>query len=172
METKNIAAPEIRSLSLLYFQRAEVYFELKEYEKCIDDLQKSISLNGTFYPNAYFMLAISLRSTGHYEKSIEAINYAISISEKPLPKYFIERGISYYKLEEYNLAIRDFLEGFKYFIIYPEATRILALSYDKIGDIQGTMKNMIRAAEQGDSIAKDYIINLGNFMNEEYKKLF
>jgi tetratricopeptide (TPR) repeat protein len=174
MDIRNITKPDLRKLSSLYFQRAEIYYGLKEYNKCIEDLYKIISLNGngTADSETYFHLAACNRNLGNYNRAIEAISKAIIMSYEPEPRYFIERGLSYYKTERYNLAIKDFLEGLKYFAIHPEATRTLALSYEKLGNIQGTMENMILAAEQGDMVAQEYIKNLGNFMDNEYNELF
>jgi len=172
MNIKNILAPDKKKLSNLLFERAEIYFELKDYNKCIDDLENVITINGFVNFNAYLLLSISLRNTGNYMKSKEIIDKAIQLSEQPFPKFYIERGITNFRLGDYTQAVRDFLEGLNFTAFYPEANRMLALTYDKLGDIQGTMKNMIMAAEQGDLIAQQYIKKLGNFMDNEYNALF
>jgi tetratricopeptide (TPR) repeat protein len=174
VETKNMESPEIKSLSSLYFQRAEIYYELKQYSNSIEDLKKVVSLNvnGSVKSDTFYHLAVCYRNTDEYEKAVENINKAMVMAGEPVPEYFIERGLSYYKLEKYNPALRDFLEGLKSFAYHPEAIRTLALSYDKLGNIQGTMENMLLAAEQGDSFAKEYIKDLGYFVENEYNQLF
>jgi lipoprotein NlpI len=156
MET-SMTMQDMKKLTNLYVERAEIFYELKEYDKCKEDLTKSISLNGAFNPNVFFLLAISHRISGNFELALEIINNLIIILENPLPKYFIERGITYYKLEEYHLAIMDFLQGSIQLMNKPEATRMLALCYEKLGDIDETMKNMILAAKQGDIVAQEYM---------------
>jgi lipopolysaccharide biosynthesis regulator YciM len=103
METKNFTTSERQSLTSLYYQRAEIYCQLKQYNKSIDDLKRIITLNDSVQPEIY---------------------------------------------------------------------RKLALCYDNTGNIQGTMENMILAAKQGDKTAKDYIKDLGYFLEDEYNQLF
>lgn len=167
-----MTTPESGTLSNLYVERAEVYYSLNEYEKCVEDLNRSISLNGAFNPNVFFLLAISHRNSGNCELALEIINNLISISEEPLPKYYIERGITYFKLEKYDLAIIDLQRGLTQFSNNPEATRLLALSYEKLGDVENTLRYMLHASEQGDIAAGKYLKKMGIFLDSDDYGLF
>jgi tetratricopeptide (TPR) repeat protein len=161
---RNIEMQEDNIITNLYIQAADIYSELKEYDKHVGELNKPYTPKNAFSPNTYFLLAVSYRNRGNYEKAIQAINKLIEISKSPSPKYYFERGLSYYKLGEYNLATMDFLKVLNDLLLNPEDVRTLALSYEKLGDIQRKMGNMILAAEQGNALAQDYIEKLSSFV--------
>jgi tetratricopeptide (TPR) repeat protein len=173
MNTQNNTNQEVKTLSDLYYQRAEILMGLKQYQKSIDDFKRIISLKVNVKSDVYLKLAECQRKNGEYENAINSINEAMMMSGEPVPEYYIERGLSYFELQKYQVAARDLSDGLNVVIYNPEAIVKLALSYEKLGNLHGTMENMMLAAEQGDSTAIEYLKNLGsNYSEEELNNLY
>lgn len=80
--------------------------------------------------------ALELYNSGEYEESIELYDYVISLEEKGIRDMnvtYFNRGMAYYKLQDYQHAIGDFTNAIE---IKPESKYYLnrANAYGAIGD--------------------------------------
>ncbi|MCS7027440.1 MAG: tetratricopeptide repeat protein [Bacteroidia bacterium] len=97
--------PEI-GLSLAYAYRADLYIEIKEYQKALADLDKAVQLKPDFY-FAYWRRGIAYIRMEAYEKAIEDLTQAIKINPKFTGAY-CDRGDAYLRLGQTKLAFKDY----------------------------------------------------------------
>ena len=89
-----------------YNNRGNTYFNLKKYNKAIEDYSKAIDLNPdnpSYYNNrgdTYFNLK-------EYDKAIEDYSRAIDLNPDNA-SYYNNRGDAYFNLKKYNKAIEDY----------------------------------------------------------------
>jgi tetratricopeptide (TPR) repeat protein len=92
----------------LYFERAMIYNELKEYEKSIEDFTKSIEFEA-HNPDSYYNRAIIYhRQFKDYVKAESDYNSAIKLSNKKDPDIFVDRALLYYVMEQDEKCKNDF----------------------------------------------------------------
>jgi tetratricopeptide (TPR) repeat protein len=172
MDTQHLSKSEIKKLTTLYIERAQVFFRLHEFKKCLESLYKIISINDEVHPDMYYNIACCLRNLGIYKMAIENINKAMVSTIEIIPEYFIERGLTYFMLEKYEIAIRDLEDGLLRIVLHPEAMRTLALCYEKLGKTQKSICVMLLAAMQGDLEAIKLIQDMGGkYETEDYCSL-
>lgn len=88
-----------------YFNRGNAYYDLKQYERAIQDYSKAIALN-TNYAEAYFNRGIVYYNLGQYERAILDYNKALEFKQHEF--IYNNRGNAYSKLGQKERAILDF----------------------------------------------------------------
>lgn len=97
--------PEV-GLSLAYAYRADLYIEVKEYQKALADLDKAVQLKPNFY-FAYWRRGIAYTRLEAYDKAVEDLTQAIKINPKFTGAY-CDRGDAYMRLGQTKLAFKDY----------------------------------------------------------------
>jgi len=92
--------------SFLYYSRGYTYGILKQYEKAIKDMNKSIELNPDYY-HSYHTRATCFFEKGQYAEAIKDYNKSIELKPNLAVSYYSRGGV-YLKLKQYDHAIRDY----------------------------------------------------------------
>ena len=87
----------------LLFLVGTTYLQLKNYNKAINYLSRSIKQNPKF-PDSYNNIGIALAETKDYLTALNNYNEAIKLNSSFLEAY-LNKGIALNKLEQYNEAI-------------------------------------------------------------------
>jgi tetratricopeptide (TPR) repeat protein len=93
-------------LSLAYAYRADLYIEVKEYQKALADLDKAVQLKPDFY-FAYWRRGIAYTRLEAYDKAVEDLTQALKINPKFTGAY-CDRGDAYMRLGQPKLAFKDY----------------------------------------------------------------
>ena len=92
----------------LYFERAMIYNELKEFEKSILDFTKSIEFEKDNLDSYYNRAIIYHRQLKKYDLAEKDYNIAIKLSNKKDADIFVDRGLLYYIMEQDDKCKSDF----------------------------------------------------------------
>ncbi|MFM6210758.1 tetratricopeptide repeat protein [Planktothrix sp.] len=95
--------------SFLYYQRALIYLDSKNYQKSIEDLNKVIQLNSSnnsLKALAYYGLWLAHYKQKNYQKALENINQVIKIYPDFADFYAI-RGLTYYDFSKLSKNTKD-----------------------------------------------------------------
>ena len=114
----------------LYFERAEVYAELKEFDKAVADHDKAASL----MPGSITFIARGCLYTrmGDFDSALADFDRAIQ-AEPNNPMAYTNRGAAYSKLGDVERAIADYGLAIKYQPKYPNSYANRAYAYYKLG---------------------------------------
>lgn len=110
--------------SLYYKVRAQIYYEIKDYEKADADYLKILSIDETDL-NGYMGLGRNLNAQGRHYEAIDKYSYVISLYPYYNSAYSF-RAESYLKLEEYNKAIDDIITSIELNDSYANTLLMLA----------------------------------------------
>jgi tetratricopeptide (TPR) repeat protein len=88
-----------------YFQRANAYYAMGEYEKAIESYDQAIELDQN-YANAYANRALVYHDQGKYKKAVADFNKAIALNQNYALAYN-NRAITYAALNDYKAATKD-----------------------------------------------------------------
>lgn len=101
-----------------YTKRGEIYYHLKKYDKAIDNLKKALKMPSGYgggMESIRRWLAKSYKEKGETQKVKEELQQAISSLNKKIirmkkqgHRFYMERGLCYLELEQYDKAISDF----------------------------------------------------------------
>ena len=115
-----------------YNSRANIYVDLEEYDKALEDYAKCIALDPE-YVNAYFNRANMYLDLGEYDKALE--DYAKCIALDPEdPDAYYNRALLYEDLEEYDKALEDYAKCIVLNPEYVNAYNNRAALYQNIGE--------------------------------------
>ncbi|MBX9947824.1 MAG: hypothetical protein K2Y39_01545 [Candidatus Obscuribacterales bacterium] len=87
-------------------ERAEVYFELREFQKCIDDCERAISNYANDW-QAYGLSGRAHLALKQNELAISALSKAIEYDSNHPGPWFLLRAKIYRKESKYQLALKD-----------------------------------------------------------------
>jgi len=104
----------------LYYARAALQVDRKEYAGAIKDADRSIELFMGIASDPYVIRGIAYSGLGEYERSIKDFDRAASISPQSSMVYF-NRGLSYDRLGRDREAIDDYTRSIKYAPGFPYA---------------------------------------------------
>ena len=164
------AGKEYPEASLFYSYRAQCYSELGEYDKAIADFEKTMSFTksgGTYRHLGFCFLKMgkTKKAKQTFGKGIAFINEEIAKggawAAYGIPSLFasyLERGLCYQGLEEYDKAISDFektresnppylVYGKNYYV---EATKNLGIVYMKLGDDKQAKSYLMEALKRAE----------------------
>ena len=88
-----------------YLERAQAYFNLEEYRKCIEDCKQAIALDSDNV-EAYVLLSHSHNELKEYDEAITMAERAIALDAKNSSAYRV-RGVSYRGKKEHMKALAD-----------------------------------------------------------------
>ena len=130
-----------------YLLRSKIFFYLGDYKKSLEDLYNAQSLN----PGEEFIQrwressSIRLMNQGHeifnknnYADAIDKYSFALQFNGTN-PEAFYWRGISYYRLKQYEHAMDDFINAISANPHYFEAYRMI----DYLKSMQGDWASII-----------------------------
>lgn len=89
-----------------YMSRGIIYLRERKLDEAIRDFQKATKSESSA-AQAYSYLSKCFNTAGEYEKAIEAAESGVRLDPRFLNLY-VNRGVSYYKLLEYDKALADF----------------------------------------------------------------
>lgn len=96
-------------MSLAYAYRADLYIEIKEYQKALADLDKAVQLKPDFY-FAYWRRGIAYTRLEAYDKAVEDLTQTLKLNPKFAGAY-CDRGDAYMRLNQVKLAFKDYEKG-------------------------------------------------------------
>jgi hypothetical protein len=98
--------------TLAYYKRGKAYDAIGQFEKALTDYNKVIAVE-PFRADAYFTRGILFDKMGKYIAAIQDYSQAITlnqygaISDIGRERYFLLRGVTYLKLNQYEPAVSD-----------------------------------------------------------------
>lgn len=152
-----------------YYERAEAYFNLGQYQKAISDLTKVIE----FAPNdeyAYFYRGLTHYNLLEYHKAITDFSKAIQLDPN-FTNAYKGRGSAYYELGEYHKDIADLTKAIE---LDPNGTdnyNNRGLACCELGEYQKAISDYTKAVEIEPNYTSAYF-NRGNsyYQLREYQK--
>lgn len=91
----------------LYLWRGNTWYSRREYEKAINDYNKTIEINSNC-ELAFYNRGLAWVAKKEYDKAIVDYTKAISFNSNYADVYYNERGIAWKAKKEYNKAIADY----------------------------------------------------------------
>jgi len=137
-----------------YIRRGEIYYHLKKYNKAIDDFKKALKMPSGYgggKESIQRWLAKCYKEKGERQKAEEILQRAIgSLSRKIIRikgrvhRFYMERGLCYLELEQYDKAISDFKKIINakektdrrvyFWNSYLDAHKNIGIAYSKMGN--------------------------------------
>jgi tetratricopeptide (TPR) repeat protein len=118
--------------AVAYKDRGLSYYNKKDYDRAIADLDQAIVLNASF-PRALQVRADSYYDKGDYDRAIADYSAWIKLDPKNAVAYK-DRGLSYYNKKDYDRAIADLNQAIALNTSFPRALQVRADSYYDKGD--------------------------------------
>ena len=128
-ETKKITKPE--AFSELYYFRANIKYELKDYKGANEDCTKAIELKPDF-ANAYNNRGVTRGKLNDYKGAIKDCTKAIELKPDFANAYY-NRGLTKAKLNNYDGAIKNYTKAININKKYTTAYGNRGFAYWKIG---------------------------------------
>lgn len=147
--------PQAAAQSLM--SRANTLLQLKRYKEAIIDLNAyerlmSNDLNANFY---YIREQAEMKSR-MYQQAMDDIDRAIRMAPTE-PLYHAERAVIFYRIGEFEEAIKSCQNAIKLAPQYADAYRIMGICQVYNKKREEGMANLQKAATLGDTLAKDLI---------------
>lgn len=147
--------PQAAAQSLM--SRANTLLQLKRYKEAIIDLNAyerlmSNDLNAKFY---YIREQAEMKSR-MYQQAMDDIDRAIRMAPTE-PLYHAERAVIFYRIGEFEEAIKSCQNAIKLAPQYADAYRIMGICQVYNKKREEGMANLQKAATLGDTLAKDLI---------------
>jgi tetratricopeptide (TPR) repeat protein len=137
-------AEKIQPSPLVYTNRALAYQRAGKLDLALRDLTKAVQIA----PTAISRLNLAnLRiQLGQFTQVVAEMNQLISAEKSFFPSY-LARGIAYYNLGKYNMAIQDCVDSLRIMQDQPEAYYYAGLSFAKLNRKEDAAQNLIRSAD-------------------------
>lgn len=141
-----------------FFARGSYYSILKNDEKAMEDLGKAIEINNpsSEIHLAYYRRAQIKTNYKDYRGAISDLNKSIELHPKDM-FYYLDRGLCYHKLNNYDLAILDFNKAIE---LNPKNGSIYscrAISELQLNQKEKACSDFSKAGELGFNYAYDLI---------------
>ena len=153
IEVKESNPKKYGKSTFYYFTKGRCYYKLAQYDKAIPNLEKALSeAKYGMDAKARLWLGRVYKAKGDDEKAENLIREALRLcikdvekgNELKLYKAYLQRGLCYLELDEYDRAISDFQETIKWKVFadkpvnhtnyWLDAHKFLGLAYMKAGD--------------------------------------
>ncbi len=138
----------------LYVQRGELYFQLHEFEKAIEDFNMSLQLDNSFY-KAYFWRGMALARNGQIEEGINDLTKYIKHNPGDSRAY-TKRGVRYIWAGKLNKAQKDLLAAIKLDNKNSEAHDDLGVIYAQQKKFDAALKHFSFAIQYDPTYQKAY----------------
>jgi len=156
---KNTDMLSNKDKSVRHLNTGNIYYNLKDYQKAIDEFDKAILLNP--YDNiSYNTRGFVYYYLKEYRRAIDDYDIAILLD----PDYsntYIDRGIAYLKLKEYQRAIDDYNIAIQLDPDYAHAYNNRGVAYRKLKEYQKAIEDYDKAILVNPDFADAYY-NRGN----------
>jgi len=141
----------------------KVYFFKKNFEKGIQFLEKSLQINSQNQDTIIF-LARSLFEFGKKKQSFKLLELAINANLSN-PAYYFEISNNFFKMKEYNLAIKFYLKVIQLNPDFNDVHLNLAICYQLINNYEKAEEYLVEELKKNPN---NYLVhfNLGNIYRE------
>ncbi|PTX63077.1 tetratricopeptide repeat protein [Kordia periserrulae] len=139
-----------------YFQRGNVYQDLKNYELALKDYTKAIELDKN-YSHAYYNRGIVYRKLKKYELALRDCTKAIEFDKNDSGAYN-NRGNVYHELKNYDLALEDFTKAIELDKNYSHAYYNRGIVYQGLKKYELALNDYTKAIE----LDKNYLTAYNN----------
>ena len=130
-----------------YGNRGLTYWELGDFEKALDDFQKSIEINPQYMPS-YYNRAGVFHALGDHEAAIKDYTRALEIKPNDVWSYN-NRGLVYSRIGDFEKAIADFNKALDIAPKHLSSIRNRAALYLRNGDYRTAYKELKKARKYG-----------------------
>ena len=153
IEVKKSNPKKYGKATYYYFTKGRCYYKLAQYDKAIPNLEKALSeAKYGMDAKARLWLGRVYKAKGHEQKAKQLIEEALSLcnenvqkaNELKLYKAYLQRGLCYLELDEYDRAISDFKETIKWKVFadkpvnhtnyWLDAHKYTGIAYMRTGD--------------------------------------
>ena len=153
----------------LYFERAKCFFEMKKYEKCIQDYKHVISRDKN-NATAYGWLGHVYYLIDEYDNALSALETALSIKPDYVLAYYA-RGNVYEKQKEYEKALNEYTEAIRINADYALAYCARGSMYEEQGKYDEALADYTSAIDKDPDYALAYYFRGSVYeKQEEYKE--
>ncbi len=132
--------------STLYFQRAQIYFESKDLESSMNDVNRALKLDSS---NADFYLLLAdiyfIKKEG--TKAKETLNKCLEVDSKKTEAY-LKLSEIYFLVEQYGKSIENINSALKIDVHNAKAYFMKGMNYKYAGDTTNAISSMQTAVEQ------------------------
>ncbi|MEQ1866942.1 MAG: tetratricopeptide repeat protein [Micropepsaceae bacterium] len=135
-----------------YAVRGGAYFELKQYDKALADLNKAISIRAT--PEIYFQRALTHLSNENSDGAKADLAQVMKLKPEFSASYFM-RGLISYRAEEYAEAVTYFDGAVKRLPTYYQALFARGVAKKRAGDESGGDKDIKDARGMSSHVEAD-----------------
>ncbi len=140
----------------VYFKRAVLYAELRNWESSLNDWDSVLAINPE-NAEAYRNRGLSYFQIQEYKAAIADFDKALLIDQDPYT--YINRGYSYYLINEPRKALEDLDEGLSQLPEYALGFYLRALTYEQLRKRKRACEDLQRALDLGmdsSEISKDF----------------
>jgi tetratricopeptide (TPR) repeat protein len=148
-ENENLERNDV--LSELYIKRGEINTNLDLYEISINDFSKSLTLKVNY--QAYNYRGISYSKMGKVNEALDDFSKAIKLSNAKNGDIFFNRGVAFYDLKNYKLAVYDFSKSMELKFV-PKALLYRGLSLEILGLLKESENDINRAIDIDPTLKK------------------
>ena len=139
---------------LSYIKRGQLYFQLHEFDKAIDDFNTALSIDDSLQ-QAYFERGMALARNGRIEAGIKDLTHFIKYNPNSSLAY-TKRGVRYIWAGKLNYAKKDLLHAVKLDKSNSEAHDDLGVIYAQQKDFDNALKHFSLAIQYDPSYQKAY----------------
>lgn len=139
---------------LNYIKRGQLYFQLHEFDKAIDDFNIALSIDDSLQ-QAYFERGMALARNGQIEAGIKDLTHFIKYNPNSSLAY-TKRGVRYIWAGKLNHAKKDLLHAVKLDKSNSEAHDDLGVIYAQQKDFDNALKHFSLAIQYDPSYQKAY----------------
>lgn len=138
----------------LYIKRGNLYFQLHDFDKAINDFNTSISIDNTLQ-EAYFERGMALARNGKIEEGIKDLTYYIKFNPNSSLAY-TKRGVRYIWANKLVYAKKDLIQAIKLDKTNSEAHDDLGVVYAQQHNYKAALKHFSLAIQNDPSYQKAY----------------
>ena len=177
IEVKKSNPKKYGKATYYYFTKGRCYYKLAQYDKAIPNLEKALSeAKYGMDAKARLWLGRVYKAKGDDEKAENLIREALRLcikdvekgNELKLYKAYLQRGLCYLELDEYDRAISDFKETIKWKVFadkpvnhvnyYLDAHKFIGIGYMKAGNKNKAKEYFKKTIEMAKSRGFDEVV--------------
>jgi tetratricopeptide (TPR) repeat protein len=139
-----------------YDDRGYVYYQMREYELAVKDLEMAIQINPKkAYDTNFERLAMSYYYLGNLEKCNEYLLKLLELGQYSADSY-THVGKIYYWLDEYGKAIESLSKALELQTNHPEALRFMGWSYYQLDEYPLAVEHFSRSIDADPKVGAAY----------------
>lgn len=141
-------------VSLAYYSRGLAYYKLNNYQKALEDLNKTIEIDPQ-YMNVYYDRGVVYQDVGNYREAMNNYSKAIEINPQ-FDKAYNNRGNVSLQLGDYPHAIEDFNQAIKLNADIPDYYYNRGVALHNLGNYEQALKDYSRTVKLDPRYTKAY----------------